>query len=113
MATPAKERVKMMPGLPLTTNRWRRRCSAACSVSPTSFCVLSKGSLRREFTQLEVREAQRLGKKVVLVDLQAEDGGTDSVGSYLDDAKAGGYALIDGRTGHTADLFNHAVSKPL
>ena len=78
--------------------------------------LLSKRSLCRYFCQLEIREAMRFHKRIVLVadepSSSPDFGGYMSFDDYLKDAVEGDKLLIDGKTGNCASLFPSHVAVP-
>ena len=66
--------------------------------------------------QVEIREALRLHKKVVLVADEESPldgyGGHLSFGEYIADAIAGDALLVGGATGTTRSVFDHNVAIP-
>lgn len=95
--------------LPEKMRQGVRRCS--------NFLIfLSKGSLRRWFTQMETREAMKLRKKIILVHDEPSPeptyGGHIDFQQYIEDARAGDEIIIDGSKGNSASLFDNIVSIP-
>ncbi len=97
--------------IPLKENMLKgvRRCA--------NFLVfLSKGSLKRWFTQLEIRQAMRLRKNIILVSDEPSSepvyGGYVEFQHYLDDAAAGDDIIIDGNRGNSSSLFASHVAIP-
>jgi serine/threonine protein kinase len=77
---------------------------------------LTKGTLRRWFCQLEIREAMRLSKNIILVhdepSLDPNFGGYTSFDGYIEDSRVGDAIEIEGKFGNTVSLFNSIVSIP-